>query len=118
METPSTEHMSGKGGTYGQSSKMNYFVYIIQENRISKKRSDNKYMPIKIGVSKSIERRLEAMQTGNPRELTLLVKIGPFSKAQAYSLEKKAHRIVKSLGINGEWFQGSALPILMDRFSK
>lgn len=62
-------------------------------------------IPIKIGRTKDVWRRIEQMQTGNPYRLNLY---GAFwgKKAAVYSLEWHVHKVLREFGLceSGEWF--------------
>jgi hypothetical protein len=83
----------------------NHYIYFIKENKNHQKDRCS----CKIGVSVKPESRLSEMQVGNPRPLELAAMVGPFSKEQAYSTEKKFHRIFKPFHVRGEWFCSSIL---------
>ena len=102
---------------------MKYYVYIIQEvyktvpwhqvegnGQLSKnmKKKMNK-MPCKIGVSSNVENRINQLQTGNSKEITLVAKIGPLGKKEAFSKEKMLHRKLRRFRLNGEWYNGRCL---------
>ncbi len=61
--------------------------------------SDGHY--IKIGHTENLERRLMAIQNGNPNRISIIRKI--FCEKPAY-VEKMYHELFKSFRINGEWF--------------
>ena len=63
--------------------------------------------PIKIGVAKNVENRMADLQIGNPYKLDLLAKIQCGSKAKAYDLENRLHRVYARKRIRGEWFDGN-----------
>jgi len=65
--------------------------------------------PIKIGVARSVERRLEALQTGNHEELRIITKIMCEGLAHAYATERKFHKMFKKYRIRGEWFKPKIL---------
>ena len=73
------------------------YVYLIQSG-------EGKDAPVKIGLAKSITKRMETLQIGNPSELFLLAAIPTNSRAHAYSLEKRLHKSFNSNRIRGEWF--------------
>lgn len=79
-----------------------YKVYIIQSG--NKPRS-----PIKIGVTHSLDRRVEALQTGNPYPLKVLAAIVCKNKSDAYSLESFFHRCLRKHRMQGEWFKQGAI---------
>lgn len=57
--------------------------------------------PIKIGKSKTPTKRLSALQTGSPEELTLLYS---FPAPSDKRLETALHSEFSSYQLNGEWF--------------
>lgn len=65
--------------------------------------------PIKIGVADNVEKRLDNMQTGNPRELVILYKIPMNSRSHAFMVENRIHKKLSKHRIRGEWFIGRAL---------
>ena len=71
------------------------FVYFVRSGRNG---------PIKIGVAKNVENRMDTLQTGNPTELILIAKVKCKSKAHAYSLETQLHKIYSRKRIRREWF--------------
>lgn len=78
---------------YKPPSPMRYtgFVYFIQEQGTSF---------VKIGRADDIRKRLDALQTGNPRPLMLIGYIqetGP-------NLERKVHAMFRAQSHRGEWF--------------
>lgn len=73
-------------------------VYFVQSGKTG---------PIKIGISRNIEKRLETMQTGNPNLLRLLFCIEADSRGHAREIECWLHRRFKSQHIRGEWFSGN-----------
>jgi len=75
------------------------YVYFIQEGKGS-------YGYIKIGKSNNVDKRLDSLQTGNPRKLTLMASIKCKTPNDALRLEKKLHIKFKKENIRGEWFSG------------
>jgi hypothetical protein len=75
-------------------------VYFIQAGRESR--------PVKIGRAKNVARRLTALQTCCPDELTVLFSIAcsEYHPISASQLEAKLHRVFADLRIrpDGEWF--------------
>lgn len=71
------------------------FVYLIGE--------ENDGLKYKIGCTKqtNIEKRLKALQTGNPNKLTL---INYFETETPYKLEKMLHTHFKGRQTLNEWF--------------
>ena len=65
--------------------------------------------PVKIGVANNIEKRLDAMQTGNHKELVILYKIPMNSREHAFSTEKRIHSQFRKQNIRGEWFRSRVL---------
>ena len=74
------------------------YVYLIQSGRGTGR-------PIKIGVAKTINKRIESLQTGNPEEIFLIVAFRANSTAHAYQLESNLHKFFASDRIRGEWFR-------------
>ena len=69
------------------------FIYVIG--------TDTGYQ--KIGISKDVNKRLSALQTGNPNKL----KIHYSEEVQddrAYLIEQQIHKEIKLHNISGEWF--------------
>jgi len=60
--------------------------------------------PIKIGVASNVERRLDALQTGNHLTLYIIATIKYSSRAEAYEKERKFHNLFKHKRLRGEWF--------------
>ena len=84
------------------------YVYVFQEDRKSSK------SPVKIGVSKNIDKRLAGVQNGNPRNIVLRAKFGPMSRVEAFDLEAHFHRCLSAYRIRGEWFSGKALSKILN----
>jgi hypothetical protein len=61
---------------------------------------------IKVGVAKNVQRRLKALQTGQHRKLSIFYELS-CSRAEAYAVECRAHRLLKERLLEGEWFQVS-----------
>lgn len=61
---------------------------------------------IKLGMSCDIKKRLEALQTSNPRNLKIVWEYytGKCTKT-ARALERKLHRRCKKYRVRGEWFE-------------
>jgi len=79
------------------------FVYFVQMGSIG---------PIKIGVAKNVERRLESLQTGNPYKLKLLTMIECTNSLKAYDLERKMNSKFSNHNIRGEWFNSGILNLM------
>jgi len=84
-----------------------HYVYLIQSG-------EGIDRPIKIGVSSNINKRLEAIQVGNPDKVHLIAKMETDGEAHAYWLEKNLHKFFSSDRIRGEWFS----KINMKKFEK
>lgn len=68
------------------------FIYII---------SDGDH--VKIGISKTPERRLKQLQTGHPKKL-VLYKVREVDAVSAKKLEAIIHRTCGNYRLKGEWF--------------
>ena len=60
--------------------------------------------PIKIGVSKNVKKRLEALQCGNYNKLKIIAEIPCADERDAYILGSKLHSKFYDHRIRGEWF--------------
>lgn len=79
-----------------QWPKPQSFVYVIKADGDS---------PIKVGKSDDHAKRLDSLQTGNPRRLRLLhVLVG------GLDLEWQLHQMLKDHRMVGEWFDGPKVP--------
>ena len=74
------------------------YVYFISSGK-------GKKAPIKIGVSKNIDKRIDELQTGNPNKLHLLSAIECTSIKRAYNLEGYLHHKLRRFRLVGEWFR-------------
>lgn len=59
---------------------------------------------IKIGVSKLPSGRIQSVQTGNPRIITVVAVWMLCSERHARELEKRLHRQLREYRLMGEWF--------------
>lgn len=75
------------------------FVYFIQDGK-------GKGGYIKIGKAKNIKNRLESLQIGNPRKLTLMAAIRCKTCKEALKIEKELHHRFRKHHIRGEWYDG------------
>lgn len=77
------------------------YIYVMQSGDTDR---------CKVGVSKNPESRLRQLQTGNHRELKIVLIIGPFDESHAYRMEKHIHQVLDAnhLRILGEWFKAEA----------
>jgi len=66
--------------------------------------------PVKIGVTRDIEKRLSQINTGNHEQLNVKATIGPLDQKAAYALEDSIHAKLHSYHIRGEWFTSSCKP--------
>ncbi len=76
------------------------FVYVIRAGTGSKS-------PIKVGVADNVQKRLKQLQTGNPKQLFLVMHFECNDRAHAFRLEKTIHDILKGQRLFGEWFSVS-----------
>jgi hypothetical protein len=69
-------------------------IYFIQQN-------PEENGPVKIGISKDPQRRLDTLQTGSPHELELIytARVAAESECEDY-----LHEMWSSRRLNGEWF--------------
>ncbi|AUR91226.1 coil containing protein [Vibrio phage 1.228.O._10N.261.49.C1] len=74
------------------------YVYIIECNSPC-------FKPVKIGIAKNPESRMETLQTGCPFDLRLITKIEMPSRKAAHDLESFLHSKFKNLRMSGEWFK-------------
>lgn len=63
---------------------------------------EGKY-PVKIGVTRSLERRLSNLQTGNPYKITLLAQLLVPNNI-AYKVESEIHKRLGQYLMRGEWY--------------
>ena len=79
-----------------------YQVYFIQQVR--SKRGEQ--MPVKIGHSSDVDRRLDNLQTGSPIKLKKRLSLSFETKKEAALVEKCMHSLAKSKhkALRGEWF--------------
>lgn len=93
-----------------------YYVYFIKEIRHHHD-PGNEY--IKIGVSINPEKRLKMLQTANPRDLKIIIKLPIINKPQAYLAERVLHVKFRKGRVNGEWFRGTIkLDMVVDLYVK
>jgi hypothetical protein len=74
------------------------FIYIISDGT-----------SVKIGISKTPEKRLKQLQTGHPKKL-ILCKVREVPDDRAKKLENIIHRTCGHYRLKGEWFSMS-LPL-------
>lgn len=60
---------------------------------------------MKIGIAKNVSKRLESLQTGNHRELSILYTYPIASPQLAERVEKDIHKYLHFIHIRGEWFK-------------
>ncbi len=81
------------------SADEQYFVYLIAC------RTDHS-LPVKIGKTKSLARRLSNIQTGCPYQITHAFTITSEYQEEVDGLEKLLHQLLKNR-TRGEWYDGS-----------
>ena len=81
---------------YGENKMV--YVYFVSSGR-------GKRAPIKIGVSKNVDKRVDELQTGNPNKLYILSIIECTTVKRAYNLEGYLHHKLKRFRLVGEWFR-------------
>ena len=79
-------------------SKTTHYVYLIQSG-------DMKISPVKVGYSKNPEARLKQLQTGNPVELKLIMKLICDDENHARNLEKSLHEMLSTQNVYLEWYK-------------
>jgi hypothetical protein len=65
---------------------------------------DEKSKAAKVGKANNVEQRLSDLQTGNPNILKVIYQIECRSEEHSFFTEKKYHKQLEKLHINGEWF--------------
>jgi hypothetical protein len=60
---------------------------------------------VKIGYTKDIKKRIDSLQTGNPRQLKVIWKIQCHNLYKARGIEAQLHNIFHNKRKNGEWFK-------------
>lgn len=78
-----------------------YWVYVM---------SDGEFL--KIGYSKNPQKRIKAIQSGNPKQLKIPIKWKVVGRNNAKKLESALHKRYGKLRKKGEWFCGSILDSL------
>jgi hypothetical protein len=79
-----------------------YSVYVVQERRSG---------PIKIGIASHPLQRLTALQSGNPRKLTLrAVFCG--NREDCKAVEKYILQVFSSFSVLGEWLSCDLMTVL------
>lgn len=71
-----------------------FFVYFI---------TDGEYT--KIGYAQDVDKRMLALQTGNPHKLELLLKLPFATEAEARETEVFLHKSLRPFSASGEWFK-------------
>lgn len=70
------------------------FVYFISDGEHTK-----------IGIAKNLNRRLEALQVGNPKKLKIVSFVPCVTEASARKIEKYLHKSFDCCRLEGEWFK-------------
>lgn len=71
---------------------------------------------LKIGMTSDIKKRLAALQTASPEELTILGLIPFQNRAQAKTAESRLHKSCKRYRRRGEWFSPDCLSVIQSRY--
>lgn len=79
-------------------SKAKSYVYVVRAGKGSK-------APIKVGMTGNVQKRIKALQTGNPQPLFLVMHFECKDRSHAYRLEKTIHEILGGQRMCGEWFK-------------
>ena len=58
----------------------------------------------KIGIAQDVEKRLKALETGNPHPIKVIDAIEISSREKAISIETKIHERLSDWNKSGEWF--------------
>lgn len=74
------------------------YVYIIKAGPGPKD-------PIKVGVADDVHKRMKQLQTGNPKELRLVMHFECNDREHAFYLEKTIHSFLDAKRMHGEWFK-------------
>lgn len=72
-----------------------YYVYFIQDGKGF----------MKIGIAKSVDRRLDMLQTANSEKLNVFCKINFKNKDVALKVETGLHRLFRYCNVRREWFK-------------
>ena len=62
----------------------------------------------KVGKSNNVEKRLKSMETGNPKELSIVAKCEVDEK-YIYNVENQLHKMFEDYNIKNEWFNKGIL---------
>jgi predicted GIY-YIG superfamily endonuclease len=73
---------------------MSYYVYVI----------GGEESPVKIGFTKNLQKRLGAIQTGNPTPVKVHYTIEFDTEKEMRYAEKRLHETLRHLRKKGEWF--------------
>lgn len=90
----------------GNDERCSTYLYVLVEKDTSR--------PIKIGIAEDIDKRLQALQTGNHRELAVLHQYLFHTRRGARRAEELSHAHFASALLRGEWFDVEAADA--DRF--
>ena len=88
-----------------QTPSKKSFVYVVRAGTGSRS-------PIKVGVADDVQKRMKQLQTGNPKELILVMHFECDDRAHAFRLEKTIHDILKGQRLWGEWFSVSKSKVM------
>jgi len=87
-----------------------HFVYLIAH---AGEANGNPRGPIKVGFSKYPDKRLLALQTGNPRRLEIVFMFRTPSRDLALYSERVFHEVCAKDRLAGEWFDQSPVAALV-----
>jgi hypothetical protein len=91
-----------------------HYVYVIATVK------DGRHCaPVKVGITKHLDKRVSALQTASPYQLRMIHAIGVPCRAIALEMEDCFHATHKAEGLKGEWFDmppHEALAILTFQF--
>jgi len=89
-----------------KAHRIDTYIYIIIPKDDSILISDyvKRKIPIKIGISKNVHKRLNQLQVGCFIKLRILSKIGPMTRREALDRERDIHNTFRPYISTGEWF--------------
>lgn len=86
-----------------------YYIYIIAHRDAEERHVG----PVKVGISKTPDKRLLSLQTGNPRRLAMFFRFATPEQEIAAYMERAFHEINRDHRLEGEWFDLSPKTALL-----